>query len=52
MNIRRHSSFDGHQSTMCIFGYSSDALEKNQELEFERNRERFMFLKVFSFLPF
>ena len=24
---------------------SSDALEKNQELEFERNKERFLFLK-------
>ena len=24
---------------------SSDALQKNQELEFERNRERFQFLK-------
>ena len=24
---------------------SADALEKNQELEFERNKERFLFLK-------
>ena len=24
---------------------STDALEKNQELEFERNKERFLFLK-------
>lgn len=26
--------------------YRKDAAEKNQELEFERNKERFMFLKV------
>jgi aconitase A len=26
--------------------YSADALEQNQELEFERNKERFVFLKV------
>lgn len=25
---------------------SADALEKNQQLEFERNKERFAFLKV------
>lgn len=25
----------------------SDALEKNQDMEFERNKERFTFLKVF-----
>jgi aconitase A len=28
---------------------SADALEKNQAIEFERNRERFKFMKV-SFL--
>jgi hypothetical protein len=28
--------------------FRSDALEKNQDLEFERNKERFAFLKVFS----
>lgn len=26
--------------------FRADALQKNQDLEFERNRERFMFLKV------
>ena len=26
--------------------YSAEALEKNQDLEFERNSERFRFLKV------
>lgn len=26
--------------------FSADALEKNQELEFERNKERFSFLKA------
>ena len=31
--------------------YRADALDKNQDLEFERNKERFVFLKVkyFSF---
>lgn len=31
-----------------IFGLvrRSDALDKNQDLEFERNKERFVFLKV------
>ena len=28
------------------FIYSAGALEKNEELEFERNKERFLFLKV------
>jgi hypothetical protein len=28
--------------------FRSDVLEKNQDLEFERNKERFAFLKVFS----
>ena len=35
---------------MMMNGYdvcgSADALEKNQQLEFERNKERFAFLKV------
>ena len=30
---------------MLLF-YSPDALEKNHEIEFERNKERFLFLKV------
>ena len=29
-----------------IFFYSKDALRKNQDLEFERNKERFQFLRV------
>jgi aconitate hydratase len=33
-------------SVQVDFHRSSDALEKNQELEFKRNRERFQFLKV------
>lgn len=33
-----------HYGSFMIF--SADALEQNQELEFERNRERFVFLKV------
>ena len=28
----------------CLF--SADSIEKNEELEFERNKERFLFLKV------
>ena len=37
--------------TVCCDGVccglcSADALEKNQQLEFERNKERFAFLKV------
>lgn len=30
----------------CIIPTSSTALQKNQEMEFMRNRERFLFLKV------
>ena len=30
---------------MLLF-HSPDALEKNHEIEFERNKERFLFLKV------
>ena len=35
-------------SFLCdvIFFSSADALQKNQELEFDRNKERFLFLKV------
>ncbi|KAF7266235.1 cytoplasmic aconitate hydratase-like [Rhynchophorus ferrugineus] len=32
-------------SVQVDFARSADALEKNQDLEFERNKERFMFLK-------
>ena len=32
--------------------YSADALEQNQELEFERNKERFVFLKVCLYFCF
>lgn len=32
-------------SDWSIVVYSDDALEKNQELEFQRNKERFQFLK-------
>lgn len=31
---------------VCCGLCSADALEKNQQLEFERNKERFAFLKV------
>ena len=30
---------------MLLF-YGSDALDKNHEIEFERNKERFLFLKM------
>lgn len=36
--------------TCIYFYYSADALEQNQELEFERNKERFVFLKVLYIL--
>ena len=29
-----------------LFSNRPDALQKNQDMEFERNKERFMFLKV------
>ena len=35
-----------------IFLSSPEALEKNQKLEFERNKERFQFLKVGKFFLF
>ena len=31
---------------LLFCNFSADALQKNQDLEFERNKERFMFLKV------
>ena len=33
---------------LFIFHVSADALKKNQDIEFERNKERFLFLKVRS----
>ena len=35
-------------SVQVDFHRSKDALEKNQSVEFDRNRERFEFLKVLS----
>lgn len=37
--------FEEITDEMCIL-FRADALQKNQDLEFERNKERFMFLKV------
>jgi uncharacterized membrane protein len=37
---------------MMFVCFSADALEKNQQLEFERNKERFAFLKVKFCLTF
>lgn len=34
-----------YKHLIIITCFSSDALKKNEELEFERNKERFMFLK-------
>jgi len=36
--------------SQCLYTFSAEALEKNQMLEFERNKERFVFLKV-KFTP-
>lgn len=38
--------------TQCFCFLRSDALEKNQDMEFERNKERFIFLKVFKHYTF
>ena len=35
---------------MFCLNYSEDALQKNMELEFTRNKERFQFLKVENML--
>lgn len=37
--------FSTYKSNLIIVN-SPDALEKNHEIEFERNKERFLFLKV------
>lgn len=39
-------------SVQVDFARTSDALAKNQNLEFERNKERFTFLKVSTVLYF
>ena len=31
-----------------LFNFSEDALKKNQDMEFQRNKERFQFLKVIN----
>jgi len=37
---------DGYIVLLHCLLLSASAVEKNQELEFERNKERFLFLKV------
>ena len=49
-NIKMCFSYNFVSVTMHVCMHSASAVQKNQELEFERNKERFVFLKVSTVL--